>query len=83
MCFSTFGGDIQENVWKHNTDYPKLYLEYGSEEPFFLKEDAEFLKAKYEELNLTANINEFDGGHDIKKWNEKFIEIISKELASE
>ncbi len=81
LCFSTFGGDIQENVWKDDTDYPKLYLEYGSEEPFFLKEDAEFLKSKYEELDLSADINEFNGGHDYKIWNEKFIEIVSNILA--
>ncbi|MDH7913999.1 alpha/beta hydrolase-fold protein [Winogradskyella sp. SYSU M77433] len=81
LCFSTFGGDIQTNSWKSNVDYPKLYLEYGSEEPFFLKQDAEFLKTKYEELNLISEINEFDGGHDYKKWNEKFIQIISNELS--
>ena len=83
LCFSTFGGDIQENIWKDKIDYPKLYLQYGSEEPFFLKEDADFLKTKYNELNLFAEIKEFDGGHDNKIWNEKFIEIISKELAIE
>jgi len=83
LCFSTFGGDIQTNVWKPNVDYPKLFLEYGSEEPFFLKEDADFLKSKYKELNLSAEVNEFNGGHDYKKWNEKFIEIISNELAVE
>ena len=83
LCFSTFGGDIQSNTWKQNVDYPKLYLEYGSKEPFFLKEDADFLKLKYGELNLFAEINEFDGGHDYKKWNEKFIGIISKILATE
>lgn len=83
LCFSTFGGGIQTNTWKSNVDYPKLYLEYGSEEPFFLKEDADFLKKKYQELNLFAEINEFDGGHHYKKWNEKYIEIISKVLAVE
>ncbi|TQD34021.1 alpha/beta hydrolase [Haloflavibacter putidus] len=83
FCFSTFGGDIQTNVWKPNVDYPKLFLEYGSDEPFFLKEDANFLKTKFNELNLVAEINEFNGGHDYKIWNEKFIEIISKELAVE
>lgn len=83
LCFSTFGGDIQTNTWKPNVDYPKLYLEFGSEEPFFLKEDADFLKLKYKELNLLAEFNEFKGGHDYKIWNEKFIEIISKELAVE
>ena len=83
LCFSTFGGDIQTNNWEVNVDYAKLYLEYGSEEPFFLKEDADFLEAKYEELNLFGKFNEFEGGHDYKKWNEKFIEIISKTLATE
>jgi enterochelin esterase-like enzyme len=83
LCFSTFGGNIQSNIWKENIEYPKLYLEYGNEEPFFLKEDAEFLKSKYEKLNLFANINEFNGGHDYRKWNEKFTEIISKILVFE
>jgi enterochelin esterase-like enzyme len=83
LCFSTFGGAIQTNAWKNNVDYPKLYIEYGSEEPIFLKQDAEFLKSKYEELNLVAEFNEYDGGHDYKIWNEKFIEIISKVLATE
>ncbi|MEM6517058.1 MAG: alpha/beta hydrolase-fold protein [Bacteroidota bacterium] len=83
LCFSTFGGDIQNNTWQNNVNYPKLYLEYGSDEPSFLKEDAEFLKIKFKELDLFANINEFDGGHDYKKWNGKFIEIISKELEVE
>ena len=83
LCFSTFGGDIQENAWKADIDYPKLYLQYGSDEPFFLKNDAEFLKAKFEELNLSIHINEFKGGHDSKIWNEKFVEILSKELANE
>lgn len=83
LCFSIFGGNIQSNIWKENVDYPNLYLEYGNEEPSFLKEDAEFLKAKYNELNLSAEINEFEGGHHYKKWNERFIGIISKELANE
>lgn len=83
LCFSTFGGDIQSSIWKENIDYPKLYLEYGSEEPFFLKDDADFLKEKFKSLNLFAEINEFQGGHDYKIWNEKFIEIISKILANE
>ena len=83
LCFSTFGGDIQTNSWNPKVNYPKLYLEYGSEEPFFLKEDADFLRTKYDELNLSAEVNEYNGGHDYKRWNEKFIEIISKELANE
>lgn len=83
LCFSTFGGDIQSKVWQSNVDYPKLYFEYGSDEPSFLKEDAEFLKSKFKELDLFAKINEFRGGHDYTKWNEKFIKIISKVLEVE
>jgi enterochelin esterase-like enzyme len=78
ICFSTFGGDIQTNTWYENIKYPNLYLRYGNQEPPFLKIEAEFLKSKYNELNLFAEITEFDGGHDYKKWNEEFIKIISK-----
>lgn len=81
LCFSTFGGDIATNTWQENVAYPKLYLQYGSEEPEFLKDNAAFLKSKYEELNLFAHIKEFNGGHDHKIWHLKFIEIISQLLA--
>lgn len=78
LCFSTFGGDIQSNTWREGVNYPNLYLNYGSKEPLFLKEDAAFLKSKYKELNLYSEIKEFEGGHDYKIWNEKFIKTISK-----
>ena len=83
LCFSTFGGNIRSNTWKDDTEYPKLYMEYGSKEYSFLKEDANYLKRKYEELNLFGKFNEYHGGHDDQKWNKKFIEIISKILATE
>lgn len=83
LCFSTFGDAVQSYSWKENVDYPKLYLVYGSNEPSFLKKEAEFLKRKYKELNLFAQIDEYGGGHDYKKWNEKFIEIIITILAVE
>jgi enterochelin esterase-like enzyme len=78
LCFSIFGGAIQSKTWKDHIQYPRLYLEYGSQEPNFLKEDAEFLKSTYKNLNLFSEIHEFKGGHDYKKWNEKFTEIICK-----
>ncbi|MCH8536114.1 MAG: esterase, partial [Flavobacteriaceae bacterium] len=62
LCFSTFGGNIQSSTWKDDTEYPKLYMEYGSEEHSFLKEDADYLKRKYEKLNLFGEFNEYDGG---------------------
>ena len=83
LCFSTFGGNTQTNAWKEGVEYPKVYLEYGSNEPFFLKEDAEFLKSKYDELDLELEINEFQGGHDHIIWQKKFIEIISKIFSTE
>jgi enterochelin esterase-like enzyme len=78
ICFSTFGGDIQTNTWQKGIQYPNLYLQYGSEEPSFLKEDAEFLKSKYKEFNLTCEIKEFSGGHNNKYWSVGFNEVISK-----
>jgi len=83
ICFSTFGGDIQTKAWKKNVEYPNIYLQYGSEEPFFMKENAEFLNSKYKELNLFCKIKEFDGGHDYKKWIEEFTKTISELLKNE
>jgi len=83
LCLSTFGGFISSYTWKKETDYPNLYLEYGSEEPSFLKKEASFLKSKYKELNLFAEINEYQGGHDYKKWQGRFTDIISRILATE
>lgn len=81
ICLSTFGGEIQENDWKSDVDYPKLYVRYGSDEPFFLKDDAEFLNAKYNELNKFIEVKEFTGGHSNKFWDKEFIEIITKLFA--
>jgi predicted esterase len=63
LCFSTFGGNAQTNDWKKGVDYPDLYLKYGTLESF-LKEDADFLKSKYTELNKFIEVEEFEGGHD-------------------
>lgn len=81
ICFSTFGGDIQSNKWKKGVAYPKLYMQYGSEEPPFLKADADFLKTKYKKLKLFAEIVEYKGGHDHLIWDRKFTEIISELLS--
>ena len=76
ICLSTFGGDIQENQWNGNIKYPKIYLRYGSEEPEFLKLDANFLKTTFDELNQPINIKSFEGGHDYLKWHQEFENII-------
>lgn len=81
ICLSTFGGNIEENDWKNDVDYPDLYLRYGSDEPFFLKNDAEFLNEKYNESKNYIEIKEFTGGHSNKFWEEEFTEIIIRILA--
>uniref|UniRef100_UPI00404B2274 alpha/beta hydrolase n=1 Tax=Flavobacterium sp. TaxID=239 RepID=UPI00404B2274 len=83
FCFSTFGGDIQTNIWNKKTKYPNLYLRYGSEEPFFLKEEAKILISKYAESNSFIEAKEFDGGHNNKFWKKEFIQIISRVLKTE
>lgn len=80
LCFSTFGGDIQTNTWDVNTNYPNLYLRYGSDEPFFLKEDAEFLKSKFKDANSFIDVKTFQGNHNDQFWSAEFIEIMSNLL---
>ena len=80
ICLSTFGGKIQEYNWEKSVAYPRIYLRFGSEESSFLVKDADFLKAKYEELNLFAEIQEFAGGHDNQFWEDEFVEILSRIL---
>lgn len=82
-CFSTFGGEIQTNRWNEKTKYPNLYLRYGSEEPFFLKEEAKILISKYAESNSFIEVKEFEGGHNNKFWKKEFIEIISRVMKTE
>ena len=81
LCFSAFGGDVQTNNWNKDVHYASLYLKFGKNEPPFLKEDADFLQAKYADLNAFIDIEEFDGGHDWKKWNKGFIETVLKLFA--
>lgn len=83
ICFSTFGGDIQSNNWDKDIKYPKLYLRYGSDEFFGLKEDAEFLKSKYAESKSFIESKEYEGGHNNKFWNKEFSEIIIRVLKIE
>ena len=82
LCFSVYGGDIKSSAWNKAIKYPNLYFQYGSEEPY-LKEDANFLKSKYKELNLYSEIKEFEGGHDYKIWDKEFIKSMAQLLKIE
>lgn len=81
FCFSTFGGNIQTNSWKNDIVYPNLYIKYGTQEPFFLKDDADFIKKEYEESNSFAEIDSFEGGHDHKIWDSEFIKLLIKSFS--
>lgn len=83
VCYSTLGSNVERNNWDENKAYPNLYLQYGNEESFIFKLEAEDLKDKYDELNLFCELKSFDGGHDYEKWNEAFISTISKLLKAE
>jgi len=83
ICFSTFGGDIQSNTWNENVKYPNLYLRYGSDEFFGLKEDSEFLESKYAESNSFIETKEYEGEHNNEFWKKEFSEIIPRILKFE
>lgn len=76
LCFSTYGGSIQSKKWKNNIEYPTLYFQYGTEEPL-LKDDADYLKSKYQELNINYHVKQFNGGHNYKIWDKEFIKTIT------
>lgn len=78
LCFSTFGGGIKTNTWKKDIKYPNLHLIYGTQEPFFLKNDADFMKQVYQDSNSFAEIRSFEGGHDYKIWNKELIKLLTK-----
>jgi enterochelin esterase-like enzyme len=82
LCFSAYGGDIKSSAWEEGIKYPNLHFQYGSEEPY-LKEDADFLKSKYKELDLYSDIKEFEGGHNYKIWDKEFIKTITELLKIE
>lgn len=78
LCFSTFGGGIQTNIWKKDLKYPNLYMIYGSKEPDFLKEESQIMKKVYLDSNSFAEIRSFEGGHDYKIWNQELIKLLTK-----
>ncbi len=77
LCFSAYGGNIQSKKWKNNIEYPTLYFQYGTEE-LLLKDDANYLKSKYQELNSNYYTKQFNGGHNYKTWDKEFIKIITQ-----
>jgi len=77
LCFSTFGGAVSDDDWNDRPNLPNLYFYYGNEEPQFLKDAAENLKASYSGKIGVLKIKEYDGGHDYKLWNVLFTQTVS------
>lgn len=80
ICFSTLGSNVKGNEWHREKEYPDLYLQYGDEESFGFKQEAEDLARKYRSSDSFVELEVFQGGHDYRKWNEAFIRTISKLL---
>lgn len=80
ICYSTLGSNVNGNKWHREKEYPDLYLQYGNEESFVFKREAEDLVRKYKSSNSFVELEIYEGGHDYKKWNEGFIKTISKLL---
>ncbi|MDP5231855.1 MAG: esterase, partial [Cellulophaga sp.] len=83
ICYSTIGSNVENNLWKEDIKYPVLYLQYGNEEDFIFKQEAEKLKMKYNKSNSFCELRSFIGGHDYKKWDEEFTKTIIKISNSE
>ncbi|MFD1064339.1 alpha/beta hydrolase [Winogradskyella litorisediminis] len=83
LCFSTFGGNAQSKKWNKTANYPDLYLKYGSKEPFFLEDEAEFLKEKFNEFNQFIDVERFEGGHDNKIWKKEYVKTLAKILKND
>ena len=77
LCFSTFGGEVNDADWYEAPNLPDLYFYYGSEEPQFLKDAAENLKGCYSGKEAKLEVKQYDGGHDYKIWNELFTQTVS------
>ncbi|MBZ9631915.1 esterase [Salegentibacter sp. LM13S] len=80
ICYSTLGSNVKGNKWHSEEKYPDLYLQYGDEESFVYKREAEDLVRNYKNSNSFVEVEIFKGGHNYKKWNEGFIRTISKLL---
>ena len=80
ICYSTLGSNVEKNKWDPDTKYPDLYLQYGDQEKGGFVDEAKLLKQKYQETGSNCQLKVYEGGHDVLKWNEKFVETIVEAL---
>ena len=82
ICFSALGSNVYDLNWDPKINYPKLYIEYGSEEIFLIKDEATETVKHYEESNSFYEIKEFKGGHDHEIWVHE-LGLILKEVLND
>lgn len=80
ICHSTLGSNVEQNEWNEEMKYPDLYLKYGDEESFVFKKESHDLAKNYKDSKSFIQLEEFQGGHHYKKWQEGFIKTIGKLL---
>jgi predicted esterase len=76
LCFSTYGGNIQNSEWNKKITYPNLFYVFGDREPPFIQQDADYLKKKLKKVKSPIFVEKYLGGHDYKIWEIKFLELI-------
>ena len=78
LCFSDFGGGVNQNLWNDSIIYPNLHYIYGKDEPLFLDKSANKLREIYKNSTSTLDIIVFEGGHDYTFWNTYYIQKLKK-----
>jgi enterochelin esterase-like enzyme len=77
ICFSMAGGNYENLKWT-NYNSPYYYLAYGNEEPYPLVIALEEFDQFLTQNNHDHSLHIYDGGHDRKKWESEFLNILSK-----
>jgi enterochelin esterase-like enzyme len=83
ICFSPFGAGIKKSVWNKDLIYPKLIVKFGSQEKDHFHEFLKHLNPIYENCQTQLEIEEYEGGHDLKIWNKKLLDVLVQLFAVE
>ena len=76
ICFSTLGSGTSWKSWNSSSTYPNLYLEYGTQEGEGYSNEANAIKAIYQETGSPLKLKTYEGGHDVIHWNEELKSIL-------
>lgn len=82
ICYSTVGSNHEKFKWDKTPSYPKLFLQYGSEEDAGFKEESEALHTVYKNNNWPSDLQVYQGGHEEHLWDIEFAKTITQILAA-